>query len=279
MILPTRIIDRCAEVAPLLEIDMPDDMKQAVLDCCSEESAHTDFPCLKGWIRPRIADILDRWIAGPGLLAWSIIRAAKAKRETYYCYACGMSKKKPSLERWHHCYPDLQQYIPAGYEPKYKKCIGRPLLNDETAAIFFDACRRYLDDHPMTELARLGYAIQSAIYMPGKTGATVLARVCQTGTMPMEYLRALQLPAADYDRWLAQHPIEPVKMLDRWSMYPELTTMQELQDYLAPKEEPKEEPKVKASAQRATQRATRKKGIENETTAKYSFFGDAADRA
>lgn len=266
------MIDRRVKVAPLMAIDMPDNLKQAIFDCCSEESAHTDFPCLKAWIRPRIADILDRWIAGPGNLAWSLIRAAKAKRETYYRYACGMIKKKPSLERWRHCYPDLQQYIPAGYETKCKKCIGRPLLSDETAAIFFDACRRYLNNHPMTELARLGYAIQSATYMPGKVGATVLARVCQTGTMPIEYLHALQLPSPAYDRWLAQHPIEPVKMLARWSMYPELTTMQELQDYLADIERPRKEPKAKAQRPRRTQKAEAK----NE---KYSFFGEVRDES
>lgn len=278
MILPTKIIDRSAKVAPLIEIDMPDQIKQAVLDCCCEESLCAVFPYLKEWIRPRIADILERWMAGPGKLAWSLIRAAKAKRETYYRYASGTVRKKPSLLRWRNCYPDLQQYIPAGYETRCKdKSMGQPLLSDETAAIFFDACKQYLADHPMTELARLGYAIQSATYMPYRTGATVLARVCQTGTMPIEYLRALQLPAADYERWLAQHPLAPVKMLDRWSMYPELATMQELQDYLAGIEQPKQEPKkVKAS----TPRATQKKSIEakNETTTKYSFFGDT-DRA
>lgn len=278
MILPTKIIDRSTKVAPLIAIDMPDDMKQAVLDCCREESALSVFPCLKEWIRPRIADILERWMAGPGKLAWSLIRAAKAKRETYYRYASGTLRKKPSLLRWRNCYPDLQQYIPAGYETRCKdKSMGQPLLSDETAAIFFDACKRYLADHPMTELARLGYAIQSATYMPYRTGATVLARVCQTGTMPMEYLRALQLPAADYDRWLAQHPIEPVKMLARWSMYPELATMRELQDYLAGIETKKEPKKAKAS----TQHSAPKKVIEvkDETPTKYSFFGEDTDRA
>ena len=276
MILPKRIIDRSAKVAPLLAIDIPDNMKQAVLDCCREESVGTVFPCLKEGIRPRIADIFERWMAGPGKLAWSLIRAAKAKRETYYRYASGIGQKKPSLQRWRNCYPDLQQYIPAGYETMCQKGKGQPLLCDETAAIFLDACKQYLDDHPMTELARLGYAIQSATYMSHYAGATVLARVCQTGTMPMEYLRALQLPAATYDQWLAQHPIEPVKMFGRWSSYPELTTMRELQDYLAGIEKPKKAPK-RAKAPRETQ----KKVIEakDETTTKYSFFDQDTDRA
>ena len=156
--------------------------------------------------------------------------------------------------------------------------MGQPLLTEETASIFFAACKQYLADHPMSELARLGSAIQSATCMPCRTGATVLARVCQTGTMPMEYLRALQMPAAAYDRWLEQHPIEPVKRLARWSMYPELTTMRELQDYLAGTKEPKKAPK---RAKTSTPRSTRQKVIEtkDETTTKYSFFGEDTDRA